>query len=144
MFQLINTSDLGPLYIPAALRSWSNSGEITFLAAYLLVKAYQHIWLLKVDDTCKSSHMLTISLISSPSPPYAGSFAFSSQSLLRISRGSLSLKLHTIVLPQSHVQVENFRRNGRSCQGFLLARQFINWLYMSHLHQVHYRWLKTK
>ena len=59
---------LGPLFPPAERRPCRITIENPNLSACLLAQACQSLWLVKYDDGCKCSHLLTIPSDPSPMP----------------------------------------------------------------------------
>jgi hypothetical protein len=61
---------LGPASTPVARHLRRGSSETPDLATYLLVQAYQHLWLVPYDDACSGSPGLTVPRTPGPQPPW--------------------------------------------------------------------------
>jgi hypothetical protein len=61
---------LGPASTPVARRLRRVSSERPSLATYLLVQAYQHLWLVLCDDAWSGSPGLTLPRTAGPQPPW--------------------------------------------------------------------------
>lgn len=106
---------LGSLFPPAMSHPRYRKGSLRCLnRVTILVRAYQHIWLLVPHGVYTRVHIiLTIPFIPISSPLCASRFDLFSRTPLRFPAAALSLELHTIALLQSHVQVGNCWRNSR-------------------------------
>ena len=106
---------LGSLFPPAMLHPRYRKEPLRYLdRVTILVRAYQHIWLLVPHGVYTRVHItLTIPFIPISSLLCASRFDLFSRTPLRLPAAALSLELHTITLLQSHVQVENCWRNSR-------------------------------
>jgi hypothetical protein len=61
---------LGPASTPVARQLRRGSSEPPDLATYLLVQAWQHLWLVLCDDACSGSPELTLPRPPGPQPPW--------------------------------------------------------------------------
>src|SRR2546423_976961 len=67
---LLKPRGLGPASTPVARRLRRASSERPVLATYLLVQAYQHLWLVLGDDAYEGSPGLTLPRAAGPRPPW--------------------------------------------------------------------------
>ncbi len=67
---LLKQHGLGPASTPVARHLRRVSSEHPDLATYLLVQAYQHLWLVLCDDACGGSPGLTVPRTAGPQPPW--------------------------------------------------------------------------
>src|SRR5262249_31213945 len=108
---------LGPASTPVARRLRRVSSEHPGLATYLLVQAYQHLWLVLCDDAWSGSPGLTLPRAPGPQPPWCWQSQPSARAWAALPKeeDTLSRGLRTSPLPGTHASVGDCWRNSRWC-----------------------------